>query len=343
MANFYATYSASESSGSAVTASQGTIPWIVAGNGVAGTPQTSVVTIQGNASGVPLPISGSITASNASIAATGAAVPASSTYIGASVGGTMTGLVATANGLKVDGSAATQPISGTVAATQSGAWNITNVSGTVSLPTGAATQTTLNDILTRFPPAVGPFSTSSSISVTMATNQPNIPVSATQLPTTLGQKNSDNSMAVVIASDQSAVPVSGTVTATGTVAATQSGTWTVQPGNTANTTPWLMVESKIKANAPVTNLYSSVNVTTSAYVQLVASSTSAMTRLYIQDTGGSFMIIATGAGGAEVDQFYYGPGFAGFIDFAIPASTRIAIKALDATASTGRLIVSFFT
>lgn len=47
---------------------------------------------------------------------------------------------------------------------------------------------------------------------------------------------------------QATQPVSGTVTANagtgtftvgGTVAATQSGTWTVQPGNTANTTPWL--------------------------------------------------------------------------------------------------------
>jgi hypothetical protein len=33
------------------------------------------------------------------------------------------------------------PVTGTVAATQSGAWNITNVSGTVSLPTGASTLT----------------------------------------------------------------------------------------------------------------------------------------------------------------------------------------------------------
>ena len=30
----------------------------------------------------------------------------------------------------------------------------------------------------------------------------------------------------------------------GTVAATQSGTWTVQPGNTANTTPWLATISQ---------------------------------------------------------------------------------------------------
>lgn len=36
-------------------------------------------------------------------------------------------------------------------------------------------------------------------------------------------------------------PVSlASTTITGTVAASQSGTWTVQPGNTANTTPWLV-------------------------------------------------------------------------------------------------------
>lgn len=52
-------------------------------------------------------------------------------------------------------------------------------------------------------------------------------------------------------------PVSGTVTVTqgtaanlnatvtGTVAATQSGTWTVQPGNTANTTPWLVTARNV--------------------------------------------------------------------------------------------------
>lgn len=67
--------------------------------------------------------------------------------------------------LLVDGSGSTQPISGTVTVTQgtaanlnatvvgtgtfavqaaqSGTWNITNISGTVSLPTGAATETTL--------------------------------------------------------------------------------------------------------------------------------------------------------------------------------------------------------
>ncbi len=49
----------------------------------------------------------------------------------------------TTGALRTDASGSTQPISGTVAATQSGTWNITNISGTVSLPTGAATETTL--------------------------------------------------------------------------------------------------------------------------------------------------------------------------------------------------------
>lgn len=40
-------------------------------------------------------------------------------------------------------------ISGTVAATQSGTWNVTNISGTVSLPTGAATETTLSGVNTK--------------------------------------------------------------------------------------------------------------------------------------------------------------------------------------------------
>lgn len=57
--------------------------------------------------------------------------------------------VTASNALKVDGSAVTQPVSGTVSAAQSGTWNINNLSGTVSLPTGASTaalQTTLNTI-----------------------------------------------------------------------------------------------------------------------------------------------------------------------------------------------------
>lgn len=76
------------------------------------------------------------------------------------------GLTVTSTRLLVDGSGvtqpvsgtvavsnfpATQPVSGTVAATQSGTWNITNVSGTVSLPTGAATESTLSTLNGKIP------------------------------------------------------------------------------------------------------------------------------------------------------------------------------------------------
>lgn len=58
----------------------------------------------------------------------GVKIPRVKLIIGAD--GTNDGDVASGNPL---------PVTGTVAATQSGTWNVTNVSGTVSLPTGAAT------------------------------------------------------------------------------------------------------------------------------------------------------------------------------------------------------------
>lgn len=44
------------------------------------------------------------------------------------------------------------------------------------------------------------------------------------------------------------VPTSAVLAPGGTVAATQSGTWTVQPGNTANTTPWLVTPTPSSAS-----------------------------------------------------------------------------------------------
>ena len=79
------------------------------------------------------------------------------------------------------------------------------------LPTGAATETTLG---TRLADAT-----------------------FTGRINTLGQKTMANSTPVVLSSDQSAIPAS------------QSGTWTVQPGNTANTTAWRVEGQKTNNNA----------------------------------------------------------------------------------------------
>lgn len=98
--------------------------------------------------------------------------------------------------LRIDGSNVTQPISGTITAnagsgtfnisgsvssSQSGTWNINNISGSINLPTGASTESTL----------------STRLSDSTFTNRIN----------TLGQKLSANSTPVVLSSDQSAIPV----------------------------------------------------------------------------------------------------------------------------------------
>jgi hypothetical protein len=99
---------------------------------------------------------------------------------------------------------------GTFPATQSGTWNVNNVSGTVNLPTGAATAAKQ--------PALGTAGTPSAdvISIQGVASGTVVPVS-------------DGSGSL-------------TVDNAGTFAtqAAQSGTWTVQPGNTANTTAWLV-------------------------------------------------------------------------------------------------------
>lgn len=114
-------------------------------------------------------VTGSVTTVIPSVSPTGSAVPASADYAGMNVAGTLTGLTGTANGLKVDGSAVTQPIS----------------AAALPLPTGASTsanQTTANTSL-----------------ASIVTNTANIP--------TVGQKTSAASLPVVLASDQSALPI----------------------------------------------------------------------------------------------------------------------------------------
>lgn len=105
------------------------------------------------ASGNPMPVQGAVTAN----AGTGSFTVAQ---------GTAANLNATVVGT---GTFAVQ-------AAQSGTWNVGNITGTVSLPTGAATETTLSGM-------------------------------SGKLPATLGQKTMANSLAVAIASDQGNVPV----------------------------------------------------------------------------------------------------------------------------------------
>ena len=135
-------------------------------------------------------------------------------------------------------------------AAQSGTWNITNVSGTVSLPTGAATAAKQ--------PALG---TAGSASADVVTVQGiasmtalkvdgsgvTQPVSGTVTVTPSGTQTVSGTVAVSTVNSVAPAFGSGvrgatvqrvTVATDDVVPVSQSGTWTVQPGNTANTTAW---------------------------------------------------------------------------------------------------------
>ena len=120
-------------------------------------------------------------------------------------------------------------VDGTVAATQSGTWNINNITGTVTLPTGAATETTLAAKATE--------STLQSIDGKITACNTNSVTIGAPLPSgtnNIGDVDVLTLPNVTLASQTnpftSAIPVSdngGSITVDGTVAATQSGTWNV--------------------------------------------------------------------------------------------------------------------
>jgi hypothetical protein len=142
------------------------------------------------------------------------------------------------------------PVTGTVTANQgaagASAWpvSVSNfpatqpVSGTVTVvqPTGSNLHVDIDNF-----PATQPVSGTVAVS-----SLPSIPAGANAIGS------------VSVSNFPATQPVSGTV------AATQSGTWTVQPGNTANTTAWLVTGAG--GTFPVTGTVSVSNISTSSPV-----------------------------------------------------------------------------
>lgn len=153
-----------------------------------------------NDAGNPIFINGSISATNPSVSATGSPVPSSATYSGMVVGGNLVGLAGTANGLKVDGSAVTQPVSASA----------------LPLPTGAATltaqntgNTSLASILTTLGSPMQ--QTGGSVTVTQAT--------ATNLKAQVvgpGTAGSQSGGVLTVQGDPSGtpIPITGSISAT---------------------------------------------------------------------------------------------------------------------------------
>jgi hypothetical protein len=81
-----------------------------------------------------------------------------------------------------------------------------------------------------------------------------------------------------------AVEVDGSVTIGSTVASTQSGTWTVQPGNTPNTSPWLTDNRRGQ-----TILFAAIDHGSSGDNTIVAADATKKIKVL------SYQIVATGA------------------------------------------------
>ena len=125
-------------------------------------------------------------------------------------------------------------VTGTVAATQSGTWNINNISGTISLPTGAATEATLSSLNGKVVAVnTGAVVVSSSALPSGASTEAKQDTGNTFLndissylavieagtPNALGQSTMSGSVPVTMASDQSVI-----YTARGNTASTSSNT-----------------------------------------------------------------------------------------------------------------------
>jgi hypothetical protein len=195
------------------------------------------------------------------------------------------------------------------------------------LPSGAATaakqdtgNTSLGNIDTKTPSLVSgrvpvdgsgvtqPISAASLPLPTGATTEATLSAMSSKLPASIGQKTMANSLSVAIASDQGSV-------------------------KTAQT------NSKGEF---VRNDYSSVNVTTSAYTQLISSTSAAYSALEVFDSSGQTLKLAIGGAGSEVDQFIIFPGGNGRIPFTIASGSRISIRALSATANSGEIDINFY-
>jgi hypothetical protein len=157
----------------------------------------------------------------------------------------------TSGALRTDSSATTQPVSGTVSANQSGSWTIQPLTNSsvvkAQLQDNAGTAVVL-----------GQTTMSASLPVTIASNQSAVPASQS------GTWNIGTVSTVtnVVHVDDNAGSLTVDNSGTFAVQASQSGTWTVQPGNTANTTPWLITN---KEQPDSTSTFSPANATSTAY------------------------------------------------------------------------------
>lgn len=232
------------------------------------------------------------------------------------------------------------------------------------LPTGASTSALQTQISAQLPTTLGAHVTAASLAVNIASDQV-VPVSASALPLPTGAATSANQATEITSLASIATNTTGlnaTIAAKGAASpadVVQVGVVTagnvnpITTGSTTSANSIPVVIASDQANVPtklagksavtfVRNDYSSVNVTTAAYVQLIASTPSAASEIFIFDSSGQTLKLAFGGAGVEVDQMLIVPGGNGEVPLAVPASTRVSIKAVSATANVGEIDINLY-
>jgi len=202
------------------------------------------------------------------------------------------------------------------------------------LPSGAATEATLSAASAKLPATLGAHAVAASLSVTVAPDQGAIPVSDNGGSLTVDGSISASNFPATVNTDYG-TPGASTVRVAAMLGV---GTAAVSASNP--------VPSYAKGRSVVTfvrNDYSSVNVTTGAYVELIASTGSEINQLEIFDSSGETLKLALGAAASEVDLLLVTPGGNGIIPVNIPAGTRVSIRAVSATASVGEIDINCYS
>lgn len=213
-------------------------------------------------------------------AANGAAVAGNPVLIAGSDGTNARSIKTASDGtVRIDPTGTTiQPVSGTITA-NAGSGTFT-VSGTVTANIGTSGSLALDATLAKLTITQGTAlgsNTQALVGGSVTTAAPSYTtgnINPFSLTTAGALRIDGSGVTQPISGTVTANAGTGTFTVSGTVAATQSGTWTVQPGNTANTTPWLTTISQ-GGNSATVSAGGALKIDGSAVTQPVSGTVTA--------------------------------------------------------------------
>lgn len=211
----------------------------------------------------------------------------------------------------IDSITNTVTIAGSVTANQGGTWNINNITGTVSLPTGAATETTLAALNAKIPSGLTVTSTRLLVDGSGVTQPISGSVTVSNFPasTSVTQGTSPWVVSGTVAATQSgtwsvtatqttAANLNATVIGTGTFAvqAAQSGTWSVaQSGTWSVGRTWTLASGTDSVAAVQSGTWNIGTLTTITNPVTVAQATAANLNATVVGTG-TFAVQAAQSG-----------------------------------------------